>query len=170
MGREVRKVAEGWEHPKDNCGEYIPLYEGPFSKYLAQWVEEQHHWDAGEVLDYSKWPKERVFKLKDLIHHGYSYEEYAGKCPCKDEYMPEWSADEASMLMMYETCTEGTPISPAFKTPEELALWLVDNNASAFGDLTASYDQWLRVCQGGVAPSAVIVNGVLTSGVAGIRE
>jgi len=46
--------------------------------------------------------------------------------------------------MMYETCTEGTPISPAFATPEELARWLADNEASAFGGMTASYEGWLR--------------------------
>lgn len=50
----------------------------------------------------------------------------------------------------------GTPISPAFETPEELARWLVDNNASAFAGETASYEGWLRICKGGFAPSAVL--------------
>ena len=63
--------------------------------------------------------------------------------------------------MMYEDTTEGTPISPAFATPEELARWLADTGASAFGDSTATYEQWLHVCKGGWAPSAVIdINGM----------
>lgn len=68
--------------------------------------------------------------------------------------------------MMYEDVSEGTPISPAFATPEELARWLTDNNASAYADQTASYEGWLRVANGGLAISMVyspqtgIVNGV----------
>jgi len=67
--------------------------------------------------------------------------------------------------MMYEDTSEGTPISPAFATPEELARWLVDNNASAFGDSTGSYEVWLRVARGGWAPSMVATAAGLTSGV-----
>ena len=46
---------------------------------------------------------------------------------------------------MYEDTSEGTPISPAFETPEELATWLAENKASSFADFTASYDAWLNI-------------------------
>jgi len=67
--------------------------------------------------------------------------------------------------MMYETTSEGTPISPAFATPEELAQWLADNGASSFGSSTASYESWLRVAKGGWAPSAIMDQNGLRSGV-----
>jgi len=67
--------------------------------------------------------------------------------------------------MMYETTSEGTPISPAFETPEALARWLTDTGASAFGKSTAPYEAWLSVCNGGYAPSLVMVGGELISGV-----
>lgn len=57
--------------------------------------------------------------------------------------------------MMYENTSEGTPISPVFETPEALARWLADNNASAFGGMGATYEQWLATCREGFAPSAV---------------
>jgi hypothetical protein len=66
---------------------------------------------------------------------------------------------------MWENTSEGSPISPPFATPEELAHWLTENNASAFGEQGASYAGWLRVCKGGWAPSMVIQSGVMTSGV-----
>lgn len=73
--------------------------------------------------------------------------------------------------MMYETTSEGTPISPAFTSPEELARWLTDTGASAFGKDTATYEQWLRVCQGGYAPSAIYTSdGGLQSGVAALSK
>ncbi len=74
--------------------------------------------------------------------------------------------DEPTHIMMYETCTEGTPISPAFETPEDLARWLTDNNASAFGSMTATYEQWLSTCERGWALSAVCDSSGIHSGVA----
>lgn len=66
---------------------------------------------------------------------------------------------------MWQNTSEGSPISPAFKTPEELARWLVDNKASTFGYQTTTYDNWLAMIKSGSAPSMVISNGVLMSGV-----
>lgn len=56
---------------------------------------------------------------------------------------------------MWETTTEGSPMSPVFSTAEGLAQWLTGTGASAFGGQTATYQGWLRVCQGGFAPSLV---------------
>jgi hypothetical protein len=72
---------------------------------------------------------------------------------------------------LWETTSEGSPISPSFETPEELAHWLEDNKASAMGYETASYDQWLAFIKGpGWAPSMVICDGKMMSGVQGIME
>lgn len=68
---------------------------------------------------------------------------------------------------MWETTSEGSPISPVFASPEELARWLADNKASTFGRMTADYETWLKMIVGsGWAPSVVtsqetgIVSGV----------
>jgi hypothetical protein len=72
-------------------------------------------------------------------------------------------------FQMWETVSEGSPISPVFKTPEELAKWLADNGASAFGSETATYEQWLKMITGpGWSPSAMVVGGVMMSGVQGV--
>lgn len=170
MGREVRMVPRGWNHPVDNNGRFIPLLKGPFSTRLAEWEEEASHWECGETLDYSKWPKERAYKPRDEKYAGMSFEEYSEACPVASDYMPEFPEGSAIMLMMYENTSEGTPISPAFAAPEELARWLADNNASAFGGMTATYEQWLSTCKSGWAPSAVISNGHMTSGVAALSR
>jgi len=85
--------------------------------------------------------------------------------PTPLDYMPDWREEDKTHYQMYEDTTEGTPISPVMATPEELARWLVDNKASAFGDMTASYEGWLRVCQGDWACCAVISRGKMTPGV-----
>lgn len=42
---------------------------------------------------------------------------------------------------------------------------MTDNEASACGDQGASYKGWLRVCRGGYAPSMVMDDKGLRSGV-----
>jgi len=80
--------------------------------------------------------------------------------------MPDWTESERTHLMMYENTSEGTPMSTAFATPEELAQWLAENNVRALGGQTASYEGWLRVARDGYAPSAVYTPSTgVTSGV-----
>jgi hypothetical protein len=72
--------------------------------------------------------------------------------------MPMWSQSECTHWQMYEEITEGTPISPVFATPEELARWLSDNKVSAFADTTASYTQWLSLIRQGPSCSGAFTS------------
>src|SRR3990167_4438568 len=143
MGREVRRVPADWQHPKDeHTGRYKPLFEGDRYEPRRKDLEENLAADG----------------LKAAI-------DWCGNPPDINDYMPNWPESEKTHLMMYEDTSEGTPISPAFATPEELARWLTDNKASAFCGMTATYEQWLNVCRGAWAPSLVISGGVMRSGV-----
>lgn len=160
MGREVRRVPADWQHPKDERGRFIPLFDG--AKYAARVSESDKDaaaWARGEFPEYAS---EESRKL--------TYAEWDGERPDAAEYTPDWPAEQRTHLMMYEDTSEGTPISPAFATAEELARWLVDNNASAFGNDTASYEGWLRVARGGFACSAIVVNGRMESGVEALKD
>ena len=94
---------------------------------------------------------------------------HATERPDPLDYMPDFSDRDPASLgwCMYETCSEGTPISPVLGSPEELARWLADNGASAFGYSTATYEQWLNTCRAGWAPSMIATAATgLVSGVA----
>lgn len=167
MGREVRMVPADWAHPtdgvkRDGSPNFKPLMRGPYSERVAEWDRDYAAWQRGMTVNFLT-GEERP--IGDEFCH-LSFEEWDGARPVPKDYMPEWADGEATHCMMYEDTTEGTPISPAFATPEELARWLVDNNASAFGYSTASYEQWLGIARGGFAPSMVITGGKLMSGVA----
>ena len=164
MGREVRRVPADWQHPKEwrwdaqgrRVERYKPLLPGEnYQPRVDEWDEECAKWKAG-------WRPEHC---TDPEHRAMAYEQWAGQRPHRDDYMPNWPAEQRTHLMMYEDTSEGTPISPAFETPEELAQWLVDNKASAFGSKGASYEGWLRVARGGWAPSMVATAEGVTSGV-----
>jgi len=139
MGREVRMVPANWEHPKDSRDNYKPLLDG-YENAMQSFAK-----------DIEAMGLEKALEINDGGPR-YSY------------YMhPE---GERTHYMMYEDTSEGTPISPAFATPEELARWLADNGASAFGYMTATYEQWLSTVNGKWAPSLVVTNGIMQSGVA----
>lgn len=161
MGREVRRVPKDWQHPIDENGNCRPLHGRSYAKTVAAWDEGAAQWARGYRSDFNGgWvPKD--------ADHAYSFEEWDGKRPVPEDYMPDWPESERTHLQMYETCTEGTPISPVMETAEELARWLADTGASAFGGMTASYEGWLATAQsehGSVG--IVIIPGVaMTSGV-----
>ena len=48
---------------------------------------------------------------------------------------------------LWETTSEGSPISPVFGTPEALARWCADTRASWFGYSSLDYDNWLAFVQ-----------------------
>ena len=141
MGREVRMVPKEWEHPKDKqTGRYRPLYGSSYAAAAKEFLEMATTKGLQEAVDWMG-------------------------CPDKEDYMPDWKPEERTHLMMYEDTSEGTPISPAFETPEEMAQWLSENGASAFGDMTASYDDWLHTCKRGYAVGMVIDKNGMRPGV-----
>lgn len=161
MGREVRRVPADWQHPKISKPNfrtgfmeesYQPMYDRSFADAMIEWYAAWQAWESGVRPEGSE--------------ECANFWNWDGGPPDPLYYMPQWSAEQRTHYMMYEDTSEGTPISPAFAAPEELARWLADNNASAFGDSTASYEGWLRVARGGFACSAVyspntgLINGV----------
>jgi len=137
MGREVRLIKEGWEHPKKEDGGYIPLYDS-----------------SENALEDFESDSESDSEYRDSILSRYgTVENYINEC-----YMPYWEDTELTHIVLYENTTEGTPMSPPFPigSDEELAQWLEDSNVSSFGSRTATKEQWLCTIKGGYAPSAVI--------------
>jgi len=70
---------------------------------------------------------------------------------------------------VWETVSEGSPITPVFATPEELARWCANTPNSSITDGT-SYEQWLAFIHEGWAPSMIGIGGAIVSGVEGIGD
>jgi len=156
MSREVRRVPATWQHPRED-GRYKHLFEG--DPNLKQEIEEWHR-------DNELW---KLGKHPDQVRRattGLSFEDWSGGPPDPRYYMPCWPDAEKTHYQMYETTSEGSPLSPPMESPEALARWLVDNRASAFGNETATYEDWLDMIRGpGWAPTAMQIGGELQSGV-----
>jgi hypothetical protein len=134
MSREVRRVPMDWQHPMEWRPRWDRITGGSPMTLVPRPLLEDYP-DA--LADWQRNP-----------------DDWDGHEPDRADYMPEFAEGTATGWCMYETTSEGTPISPVFETPEEL------------GSMTATYEQWLRIIQGPAwAPSAVMVGSVLMSGV-----
>lgn len=163
MSREVRRVPVGWIHPTDESGSCIPLFGGSFSARLAEYKQDAGQWTLG--YQRSGFGDEAEYKLRDRSSAGITFEEWGGEIPKAENCMPDWPEAERTHYQMYETVTDGTPISPVCASPEALARWLANTFASASGRMTATYEQWLAMIDEGWAPSMAIINGRIISGV-----
>lgn len=146
MGREIRRVPANWEHPKytadtsirrDQIGHYIPLKDD----------HEQALKEFAADIDKNG--------LKKAI-------DYWGGGPCSDDYVHY--GDARTWWQVYETVSEGTPVSPPFANPEELIEYLVKHGD--FWDQQRGESGWSRpsaeaFVKSGWAPSAVMVGGML---------
>jgi hypothetical protein len=117
MGREIRRVPPHWEHPKDEEGQYMPMYDKDFDTRLAEWLEGYELWKKGEH-PYQK-------ESPDLAD-GLAYWEYDGAPPDPEYYRPKFD-EEPTWYQIYQTVSEGTPVTPPFATKEELVDYLVKN-------------------------------------------
>jgi hypothetical protein len=137
MSREVRRVPEHWQHPRVD-GQYIPLFGGSYAKRAQAYQEGYDKWQEGLRSDWRG-----GWQPKDEAELAMSYEQWDGGPPKIEDYMPDWPDEQRTHYQMYETTSEGTPISPVMENPEALARWLSDHHASAFADTTATYEQWI---------------------------
>ena len=114
MGREIRRVPQGWEHPKDARGHYIGLLDMTYKQALVNWREDGAHEDDK---------------------------------PEPEWYRPDFDA-EPTHYQIYETVSEGTPVSPVFANLEELQAWLIETGHTP----TAA----ARFAESGWAPSFIM--------------
>ena len=206
MGREVRRVKEGFEWPLNKVwdGYLNPHYkECPkcragyskaydiVAKHLngLMWDQEvKNNKDVSEITKFlcgrecrdsilghdssDAWMAvKKLGELAGLQKEWSTCKHCAGDSidpNIKEKYeaWEETQPPEGEWYQVWETTSEGSPNSPAFETPEELAEWLESNNASSFGRHTCSYDQWLDFIRGpGWAPSMIMDSTGLHSGV-----
>lgn len=143
--REARKVPANWEHPKDLNGEYIPLL-SHYQRDITIWDEENNKWNAGYVRNqlYPQIDTENEWIDKEERHENKTYTEWVGPRPRLENYIPEWPEDECTHLQMYETVSNGTPISPVMDSRESLVNWLVDNNIPVWV-VPSGHAPWLDI-------------------------
>lgn len=142
MGREIRKVPKGWEHPKNDDGNYKPMYDELYIDALNEWLTNHNLWLKGKHPD-----QPREYKY---------YAEWDGDAPWVDYYRPSFDLP-ADHFQIYETVSEGTPTSPVFASKDEMSIWLVGEGYSEEAAKGFCEMEW--------APSMAISEGVIKMGI-----
>jgi hypothetical protein len=155
MGREIRMVPPNWQHPPSNGGrggQYKPLFYGAggrFEKRADEWLAECAKWQAGERPDYAD---------DDAPKY---YWDWDGMPPSVEDYMLVGVPDEeCTRFMLYESTTEGTPLTPAFATLEEVAEYAAEH-ATTFASFKATKEDWLRMLAPGGLVTTQIAPGIV---------
>lgn len=157
MGREIRRVPENWEHPKKNrysadsnfvplCDDYVNSLKyykesvDDFIKYMTEIIQK------GKVKVYDK-----VWEDPKQLYE-YLSEDGQMNPPDMNIYMPN-----GTWYQLYENVSEGTPLSPPFKTKDELVKWLTENKD--YWDNQWTKEQAEAMVKSEYAPSMVVSNG-----------
>ncbi len=139
MTFEVRRVPPDWEHPRDKVGRVLPLFDG-LERATEGWDLGARMWEKGLILRYGDW----ISRPSDAYWKEMTYEDWAGGTrPDTKDYLPVFPAGSATHYMCYENITEGTPISPAFASLDELARWLAQAGPETTLGRRATHKQWL---------------------------
>ena len=119
MGREIRRVPEGWEHPRGITGYFMPLSDQTYEDALADWLKEREEWLADEAIR----------KEAAGTYNCHTFEDWHGEAPDPAYYRPAFNGT-AICYQVYETVSEGTPVSPVFPDTDSLIAWLVNQGHS----------------------------------------
>ena len=152
MGREIRRVPQNWDHPKNEYGNYKPMYDEHFDDAFNKWLEDFDRIRRGEFNQYEK---DCYKNLADWL------EDY--KPPQREYYRP-WKNIEATWYQLWETVSEGTPVSPPFETKEDFIKYLAENG-DTWGESGWGREKAEKFVNGdGWAPSFVMCGNKLMSG------
>ena len=151
MGREIRRVPPHWNHPGEGLGRPQPMYDKDYQTAGEEWVEEFIKWHVKkEYPCYAKESSKRLF-----------YWDWESPPPQKELYRP-WKNSEATWFQLWETVTEGTPVSPPFETLEELAQYLAANGDTwdqHYGKGGWGIERARAFCADGWCPTGAIIDG-----------
>jgi len=134
MGREIRRVPPGWEHPKPD-GVYTPLRDEDYETAAAEWTRGNELWQKGEH-------PEQIERYNDKP---VSFNDWHGSFPDRSCYRSSRWTEEPTHYQIYETVSEGTPVSPVFADLDEMEMWLLQEGYSPHAAAT--------FCKTGYAPS-----------------
>lgn len=150
MGREIRKVPKNWDHPKSERypERYQPLLDIYYPDASKKWMDNAVLWSKGihpNQVDYCDY----YWEYESVPDH---------------EYCRNYKDEDAVWFQVYETVSEGTPVTPPFETEAELVDYLVENGDfwdQRRGDGPWSMENAESFIGVGFALSAVISNGVM---------
>ena len=135
MGRELKRVPLDFNYPLKQ------VWYGYFMNYISTC----HSNDSKDYCEQCK----KMAEIKGIPMKSYG-------CPDFDNYLKEvqeklkmlCEVPEGEGYQLWETTSEGSPVSPVFETLDALCEWCEDN-ATTYGSSKASKEQWKQMLTDG---------------------
>jgi len=112
MGKEIRRVPPNWEHPRKDNGDFQVMFDKNFDEAKTEYHKNHTLWKEG------KHPDQKIIGNTDQ-----DWDEWDSEPDQK--YYHSFNKKDATWYQVYETVSEGTPVTPPFKTKEEIINYLV---------------------------------------------
>jgi hypothetical protein len=143
LSRGVRRQPRTYDPPRRRAGGYQPVHDRFYVPAAREWLAGWEAWQRGEHPDQQRDDPPTC-----------SFEEWHGEGPDPDYHYPgeAWPAGAEMGIRMYETVTEGTPISAWHPDTGEgrramaAELAAPGNDTGLTSDLSA--EDWLRIIEG----------------------
>lgn len=132
MGREIRRVPPHWQHPKVKQynprthqaeDDYRPIFNHDAQTAWEEWMDAYQDW---LVRGFAQYQAEHPGDVNPEEPYR-AFCAWYGMPPDPSSYRPRWEESEATWWQVYETVSEGTPVTPPFASKEELVEYLVAN-------------------------------------------
>lgn len=119
-------VPPNWQHPKDDAGRHRPMHNKHIDRAMEEWLATFDRIRRGELDDIET----RCYGDKERHPEG-ALAAWLNDCNIPNpEYLRPYRDEEATWFQVYETVSEGTPVTPPFATKAELVDWLVEKGES----------------------------------------
>lgn len=156
MGREIRCVPPNWQHPKDRHGNDEAMLDEHIDTAIESWLIE---FDATRA----------AFATGEPVKYYDTFSEWLSENtpPDPTSYRP-WKDEEATWYQVWQTVSEGSPVTPPFATQAELVDYLVKHGEMYGRNAGTGYsnEQAESFIYGdGYVPSMVIADGKIYSGI-----
>lgn len=156
MGREIRMVPPEWTHPKNDRGRMQPMYDRQFENVFAHWLSDFDRIRDDDLTDIERecYTGDGKMALAEWLRD-------EGIPPDPSYYRP-WKLEDATWVQVWETVSEGTPVTPPFATKNELIDYLVAGGDDWDREIRRggySREQATAFVNAGWAPSMVSVDG-----------
>lgn len=146
MGREIRRVPKGWEHPRNARGHYMAMYDEDYETASKEWKRNNAMWEAKIHPD----------QKDDGYDYPEHFKDWDGDAPDPEYYRPRFDGPQTH-YQIYENVSEGSPTSPVFETLDEMKTFLIGEGYS--GHAASMF------CETGYAPSMIFTVGRGVSGI-----
>lgn len=158
MSREIRRVPANWNHPKTDIVDrnwelrYQAMMQIDYNETYSEWEKEVSDWkkafdifSSGVEMELSVLNDHCEYETKVVVNtddNAYdAFVSHYGEPPTPPN--PAYYMPTGTWYQLFQTISEGTPISPPFETAEELIVYLEKNGDFWWNEWTREATQYL---------------------------